>query len=193
MGQYDKAEKLLEDHNDVFADIINVNLYNGENIISETELRSANTRSQYKADDSLLHEHERDISKYWTKGGVIFALYAIENQTLPDKKMPLRIIAYDGANYRSQMLNEETKRFYPCISIVLYFGMQKWNTPKNLKALLDIPQKLQPYVNDYRIHVIEVARLTEEQVQMYKSDFRVVAEYFTQKKKTKNINLPLSY
>lgn len=177
---------MLEEHNDVFADIINVCLYGGMKVLCETELQPANAKSQYKADDTKLHENERDISKYWNKGGVTFALYAIENQTSTDKKMPLRIIAYDGTNYRSQLLNEKAKHFYPCISVVLYFGMKRWDTAKSLKELLDIPEELELYVNDYRIHVIEVAYLTDEQVRMFQSDFRIVAEFFIQKRKTKN-------
>ena len=58
-----------------------------------------------------------------------------------------------------------------------------WKTPKNLKELLEIPEELEPFVNDYQIHVVEVAWLTDEQLQLYKSDFRVVAEYFVQKRK----------
>lgn len=187
-AQKDKAEKLLEEYNDVFADIVNVNLYNGEAVVLENELEAATAKARYKADDNILHEEERDISKYWKKGGVIFALYAVENQTTVDKKMPLRIIAYDGANYRSQLLDKKTNRFYPCVSVVLYFGMEHWKADKHLKDILTIPKGLEHYVNDYQIHVVEVAWLTDEQVNMYKSDFRVVADYFTQKRKNKEYN-----
>ena len=36
-------------------------------------------------------------------------LYKMENQTDPDKDMPFRIIGYDGAAYRSQLLDENSK------------------------------------------------------------------------------------
>lgn len=59
MGEKDKIEKLLEDYPDVFADIINVLVYQGEEIVKPEELRTTNIRSQYKASDDVLHEEER--------------------------------------------------------------------------------------------------------------------------------------
>lgn len=97
--------------------------------------------------------------------------------------MPLRIIAYDGANYRSQLLELHHKKNYPVISLVLYFGTKRWYGKKHLKEILEIPPELEPYVKDYKIHVVEVAWLTDKQIQMYKSDFRVVAEFFSQKRR----------
>lgn len=35
------------------------------------------------------------------------------------------------------------------------------------------------YINDYRIHVVEVAFLPDETVQKFTNDFRTVAEHFT--------------
>lgn len=51
------------------------------------------------------------------------------------------------------------------------------------KKILRIPANLDSFVNDYKIHVFEIAWLTEEQVSMFQSDFRIVAEYFTQIRK----------
>ena len=42
----------------------------------------------------------------------------------------------------------------------------------------------EPYVTNTKINVFEVAWLEEEQVKMFKSDFRIVADYFVQKRKT---------
>ena len=52
-----------------------------------------------------------------------------------------------------------------------------------LKQELAIPEKLDPYVNDYKVNLFEVAWLTDEQVEMFQSDFKVVADYFVQKRK----------
>ena len=56
MRQKDKVEKLLEDYPDVFADIINVLIYDGKQVISPKQLAETKVRSQYKAADSTLHE-----------------------------------------------------------------------------------------------------------------------------------------
>ena len=70
MGQKDIVEKNLEDYNDVFADIVNVLVFEGERVIRSRELKALKVRSQYKADSSKLHEEERDNAKYWSGGKV---------------------------------------------------------------------------------------------------------------------------
>ena len=40
-----------------------------------------------------------------------------------------------------------------------------------------------PYVSDYRINLFEIAWLSDEQVAKFKSDFRIVADYFVQMRK----------
>ena len=112
------------------------------------------------------------------------ALLGLEHQTEPEKQMAVRVIGYEGANYRSQY---KAKQITPVITLVLYFGTEKrWQYPQNLKALMDIPDGLESYVNDYHIHVFEIAWLTDEQINMFQSDFRVVARYFSEKRKNKN-------
>ena len=66
MAEKDKVEKLLEDYPDVFADIINVLIYDGKQVVKPEELRTTNVQSQYIASDDVLHEEERDILKEWT-------------------------------------------------------------------------------------------------------------------------------
>ena len=97
--------------------------------------------------------------------------------------MPFRIVGYDGAAYRSQ-LQQERKKMLPVVTIVLYFGTDRhWNSRKKIKELMEIPRCLDTYVNDYQMHVFEVAWLTEEQISHFHSDFKVVANFFVQKRK----------
>lgn len=100
--------------------------------------------------------------------------------------MPFRIVEYDGAAYRSQ-LQQERKRMLPVVTIVLYFGTDRhWNSRKKIKELMEIPRCLDTYVNDYQMHVFEVAWLTEEQISHFRSDFKVVANFFVQKRKNRD-------
>ncbi len=183
MGQKDIAEKNLEEFNDVFADIVNVLVFQGKRTIKPRELKPLRLRSQYKADDNKLHELERDHAKYWSKGQVKIAILGLENQTRSDPDMPFRVIAYDGAAYRSQLLNGKSKIRYPALSIVLYFGQSHWNHPKTIREIIRIPEGLEEYVNDYKVHIFEIAHLTEQQVKLFKSDFQIVADYFVQTQK----------
>lgn len=50
--------------------------------------------------------------------------------------MPLRVIAYDGASYRSQMLKKEEKEFCKVITLVLNFGEKQWKEDKEYRHAL---------------------------------------------------------
>jgi hypothetical protein len=179
MMEKDITEKTLESYNDVFADIINVFAFQGEQVVHAKELSDALPRSFYKADGKI-RQQERDVAKYWRKHRIRIATFGIENQTEADADMPLRVIGYDGASYRAQIRKGQKSR-YPVITIVLYFDYKKrWKKPLRLKDCFDIPEKLKLLVNDYKVHLLEVAWLTKEQVKLFRSDFKIVADYFVQ-------------
>lgn len=187
MGQKDITEKLLEDYNDVFADIVNVLLFRGNRIVKEESLKETKVKSQYKAEAGKLHEQERDVAKYWQDGNVLVAICGLENQTVEEKYMSLRVFSYDGASYRRQLLSENNENpIVPVVSLVLHFGMKEWSSPHNLKGVIDIPKELEPYVNDYKANIFNIAFLDDETVQMFQSDFRIVADFFVQKRKNKD-------
>ena len=186
MGQKDISEKILVDYNDVFADIINVCVYDGKEVVKADDLENTLVHAQYKAEDGKLHEEERDVAKYWKKENVAISMYGIENQIKIDKNMPVRMIGYDGASYRGQLLDKR-KSVVPVVSFVLYFGTEeRWSRYRTIKECIEIPKNLDDYINDYKIHVIEVAWLTDEQLAMFKSDFGIVANFFVQKRKNKD-------
>ena len=84
-------------------------------------------------------------------------------------------MSYDGVAYRSQLQGSD---FYPVITLVLYFGTKsKWKNYKSLKESLNIDERLKDLVSDYKIKVVNLAWLTDEQINSFKSDFRIVAEY----------------
>ena len=190
MGEKDISEKTLEAYNDVFSDIVNVLLFDGKEVVKEDALTDASPLSQYKAENKL-HEQERDVAKYWKdkNSNIRICLYGLENQTAIDIDIPLRVISYDGAAYRAQLLDDKDKgkqKRYPVVTLVLYFGEKRWNRPHSLKECLDIPKELEPYVSDYKVNVFEIAWLEDETVQKFKSDFKIVADYFVQVRKNKN-------
>ena len=62
MGVKDLLEKILEAHNDVFADIANVFIFDGKQEIHPDDLEDGIARSYYKVEDKF-HEIERDVVK----------------------------------------------------------------------------------------------------------------------------------
>jgi hypothetical protein len=187
LAEKDVTQKTLESHNDVFADIVNVLLFGGENLVNEDDLIPDITGSAYKAEGKI-HSQERDVSKFWQNSNIHISLFGMENQTKIEKNMPMRVIGYDGASYRNQLTRKnrnEQQLNYPVVTMILYFGMERWNKNLSLKDCLDIPEKLKPFVSDYNINVFEVAYLSDEQVSKFKSDFKIIADYFVQIRKTK--------
>ena len=201
MGAKDIIEKQLEDYNEVFADIVNGLLFDGEDVVKESQLDDMQVVSQYKADGDKLHEEERDKLKRWHDGLINIATIGIENQSNIAKYMPLRIIGYDGAAYRAQLLKnkaahrekraidkegkvEEIPSFspIPVVTLVLYFGDKRWDRYHRLSDVISVPDRLKPFFSDYKINVFEVAWLSEEQISHFKSNFRVVANFFVKKR-----------
>ena len=183
----DITQKALEMYNDVFADIINVLLFNGENVVTEDSLTDVVQESILKIDGGIRAQY-RDIAKYWYKSKIKLSMFGLENQTKPEKRMPLRVFGYDGTEYVKQAKKENNKEvLYPVITLVLYFGYNsRWNQPKSLFELLEIDERIKPYVNDFKINLFEIAYLDREKIDMFKSDFWILADYLYQMRVNKD-------
>ena len=185
MGKKDITEKNLEAWNDVFADIVNVLLFKGKRLMKEKDLEADTKDSIIKANGEI-HEQERDVSKFWKNGEIRISILGFENQTVQDNNMPLRVISYDGASYKQELLDKTLKQKYPVATLVLYFGTDsKWKAPKRLHDCFKIPEELKPFVSDYKINVFNIAWLSDETIDMFKSDFKFVAKYFQTKRLNK--------
>ena len=178
MATKDITEKHLEALNDVFADIVNVLLFKGERLVNENDLEADTTKTMFKADGKI-HEQERDVSKFWKNGEIRISILGLENQTSQDADMPLRIISYDGASYKQQLLAKKQNKRYPVATLVLYFGTtKKWTTNKTLYDCFEnVPEKLLPFVNNYKITVFNIAWLSTKTIAQFKSDFKYIAEF----------------
>ena len=187
MQEKDITQKMLERHNDVFSDIVNVLLFGGKKVVAEESLFDSVTDSVLKI-DKRVRIQDRDVAKYWKDSQINIALFGLENQTTPNKLMPFRVISYDGTEYGKQSRTENIdKKKYPVISLVLYLGFeQKWLYPKNLLGIIDVDEKLKPYVNDYKINLFEIAYLDREIIDSFKSDFWILADYLHQMRVNRN-------
>ena len=183
----DITQKALEMYNDVFADIINVLLFNGESVVTEDSLTDVLQESILKIDGGIRAQY-RDIAKYWYKSKIKLSMFGLENQTKPEKRMPLRVFGYDGTEYVKQAKKENNKEvLYPVITLVLYFGYNsRWNQPKSLFELLEIDERIKPYVNDFKMNLFEIAYLDREKIDMFKSDFWILADYLYQMRVNKD-------
>lgn len=201
MAEKDMSEKRLENYADVFADIVNVLLFDGKRLIQPNDLLDSLPKTSYKGDTGKLHEEERDIAKFWLNGRIKIALVGLENQTDVDYDMIFRVLGYDGITYRDQLdlLSDEldskgkpkkSKQRFPVFTLVLYFGFNHWTKRRKLSDFVTVPTVLKPYFNDYKLNVFEIAWLDDDIVAKFQSDFKYVADFFVQMRKNKNYQPP---
>ena len=123
MQEKDITQKMLERHNDVFSDIVNVLLFGGKKVVEEETLFDAVTDSALKIDGRVRFQ-DRDVAKYWKDSQINIALLGIENQTTPNKLMPFRVISYDGTEYGKQSRTENIdKKKISCNFFSIIFGV----------------------------------------------------------------------
>ena len=104
-GGKDILENALCRLKDVFADIVNNLVFGGMQRVKEDELEQASDKLAYQGEKTF-RELERDVTKYWKNNAINIALLGLENQTVVDNDMPIRVIGYDGASYRDQIRYE---------------------------------------------------------------------------------------
>lgn len=194
----DLATKSLEEYPDVFADIINVNLYGGKQIIFPEDLQKLPSKMIYRTLEGELRELDSDIRMKVCKEGRELAVVCIENQSGICNTMPVRDMGYCYAGYKEQIrqIKEENRKggmhYYtkeirdgqkliPVISLVLYFGKGEWVGPISLIEVLDIQEEekelIEPFVQDRCLRLIDLGRQDEKTRSKYRSDFRHVVDY----------------
>lgn len=181
MGEKDLRGKLLEDYEDVFSDIFNGLLFK-ERVIEERYLKSEPTESVYKAETGTFRGQFRDVIKEYRNSCMLeIGSLGIENQSTYDKYIPVRVMGYDYAKYRSQM-DKKKKILLPVITIVLNFSDKKWKDTKSLHSIMSIPDKFKPYTQDYQVKVYDIAFLEDQVIEGFNSDFKLVAKFFKNKR-----------
>ena len=140
----------------------------------------------------------RDLVMSW-KGEAELAVLALENQGRIHYVMPVRGMLYDALAYTDQMrllwehLTEDERknvdeneffsrfrkqdRLCPVITIIFYYGEEKWDGAVQLYELFGVEDKdlvhiLEKYVPNYKMNLIEVNCI--EDATKYKSDLQIV-------------------
>ena len=194
----DVLEKRLEEYEDVFADAMDNLFLGGKGIVREDNLVPRPATAYTRRVDGSIRGGIRDIRMDNTQGGKFRLICGIENQSKIDNTMPVRVMGYEYANYESQIKkiadeNRQEERdagaagifngqkLQPVMTGILYYGRADWKKPLRLYDMLEFPDGIEEEVKhmvvDYPIHVVQLARLTEEERGRLKSDLRLVAEY----------------
>ncbi|MCM1536054.1 MAG: Rpn family recombination-promoting nuclease/putative transposase [Clostridium sp.] len=167
--------------NERFADIFNAVLFNGEQVIKAEELESGDTEESSVLEHRDYAESIRasrdsiKVSKRSTAYGVELAMLGLESQEHIHYAMPLRVMGYDYGIYKKQYdsnagkyknsdgMDEDeylsrmkkTDKFMPVITIVVYYGEKPWDGAVSLHGMLDIPEGMKKFVNDYKMLLVE--------------------------------------
>ena len=179
-----KPDTVLKNYwrnNEQFADLFNAVLFDGEQVIKPEELEDADTEESSILEHKEYAESiqaSRDnikISKRSTVHGVEYVLLGNESQQHIHYATPMRVMGYDYGIYKKQYdsnskkyktsdgMNEDeylsgmkkTDKFIPVITVVIYYGDKVWDGATTLHGMLDIPEKIVRYVNDYKILLVE--------------------------------------
>ena len=106
MAQKDLSSKVLEAHNEIFANIFNTFVFEGKQILEPDYLQDEPTENVFLDNDGNYRNNLRDIFKsYRVKGTgapVRLAYLGIENQSNIDKDMAVRILSYTANCYKKQ-------------------------------------------------------------------------------------------
>ena len=178
----DVTQKNLEGFPDVAADILNVFIHGGRQVVEAGCLYPAPTETEYAAPGSTLRNQLEDISKYEMREGKIRVQYLLANQSEADGGMILRKAGYVGAIYREQH-DGKVQDCFPVVGLVLYWGNGHWRKPCSIRELFmekDLHPKLWNLVDDFRLHVFEMRNLPTEMRERFTSDMRLVVDYLAE-------------
>lgn len=140
MGKDLPAKNLLNCP-DVFADISNVNLFDGEDLLRPEELEPLPTELTYKDNYGVMRHHYLDTRMKAAEHQTDIAVFCVENQSGVSNIMPVRDMGYLYSNYTEQIRQiqrenrdgckerfsvtegiRRDKKLTPVISLVLYYG-----------------------------------------------------------------------
>ncbi|MCD7832406.1 MAG: Rpn family recombination-promoting nuclease/putative transposase [Lachnospiraceae bacterium] len=67
----------------------------------------------------------------------------------------------------------QTDQLSPCITLVIYWGKDSWSGPRSLSDMFR-GNKWAAYAPNYAIYVLEVQKMTEEEILSYNDDLKMV-------------------
>ena len=201
MGDKDLCEKAFFGFNDVFADVCNGLIFNEPGKVKAEDLQPYPTESLVLDEAGATHGF-RDVAKVYRRNGINLLLVGLENQTRVDYHMVARVMMADARHYmnmserakrpdrrkannrrrrsrraRSKLHNNHQSSRFPVVTYVLYFGYKRrWTGPRTLHEWLALSPEFKDLVNDYKIHVIEVAWLPKAVRERLTGDFRILAD-----------------
>ena len=190
-----------------FADLFNGYCFGGVEVIKPEALREMDTASialPYGKDGTANPvQKDRDLLKMLLKtdGKAAYCLLGVENQSKVHTAMPIRNMLYDVLSLIGQVeaasrsyrqagdYGKDTAEFLsgfhredrvlPVITIVIHWGAEPWDAPLSLREMYPegINPRLLQYVADYKVNLVSPALMSDEELEIFKSDLREVLKF----------------
>ena len=164
-------------------------------------------KQSYKTVQKYRDVFKQAVIKYNDEAA--YVLLGVENQTDIHYAMPVRNMIYDALSYAEQVsargyYNKKNKtakdgveflsgflktdKLIPVITLVVYFGVEKWDGPVSLHEMLDTNNDVVlKYIQDYRINLIEPSGIKEEELELFTSDLKEVLTFIKFSKDSEKI------
>lgn len=185
MGKQDVAVNRMLERKEIFADLMNGTIFEGEQVLEPEKLELISTRSGVvyeKNGKRKAVERSGDI-RMQGEVGTYSVILAEETQNKIHYAMPVRTMLYDALEYTKQVQELEkqhrkkgdilggdeflsgiskTDKIKLVLTTVLYFGDGKeWDGSKSLYEMMNIDEeaentrKLREYLPDYKLNIIQ--------------------------------------
>lgn len=170
------------------------------------KIDTAEVALPYGNDAEIAVQKLRDNIMLWTMAmddKAAYTVLGIENQDKIHYAMAVKNMLYDALQYAKQV--EEAKRSYrnglnkkriklnseeflsglkkadrlmPVITLVVYFGDKDWDGAKSIHEMLSVDDdELLSYVPNYKINLIEPAKISDEDYDKFKTDVGSVLQF----------------
>lgn len=202
---------------DRFADLFNGFCFGGEEKLHPEELKDMDTASivlPYGSNGAALPEQKaRDVLKLAVKtdGKAAYCILGVENQTEVHTAMPIRNMLYDAMTLTEQVAatakshkaahnhgNDKAEflsgfhrddKVLPVITLVVYWGADDWDAPVTLREMYPegVDESILKYATDYKMNLISPAKMTDQQLDVFRSDLKAVLKFIKHSKDKKEL------
>ncbi len=204
MGKKDTVTKEYMSVPEYFADAYNFYLFDGEQIIRAKDLKIMDSTELgviFSEENVEMTQKFRDVLKQcivMEDEKCSYIILGIENQSYVHYAMPVKNLLYDALNYEKQVTElsrEHQKRrdlrgdeflsgfakkdkLKPVITLVIYFGTEKWDAPRNLKEMFEeVDGDILKYVTDYKLNLLIPKEI--QNFEKFQTDFGKVMKYIS--------------
>ncbi len=120
----------------------------------------------------------------------VIIIILIEHQSKPVKSMGFRMLFYmtliwdeQRREWEQNKVPESEWRFQPILPVLFYTGDSNWNTPLNVKALMDLPTELEPFVPQHKTLFLDLNAIAPEKLTEHPHPFGWILRVMKNEKK----------